>query len=234
MADLPQFVLHWVNVAEAEADLAAADPRAVTARLDSRATAEDFEDWTEWEAVLMARALMELGDLPGAEVVLQQASDDAQNPLTGVETWLLEALIADLLRQDDRAEQAMRQAISRATPERVCLPFLTFDRARSTRLLSGVIAHDPPEQAFLRELSRLIAKGEPAESEPEPLAEPLTDREMGVLRLLPSMLSNTEIADELFISVNTVKVHLKSLYRKLDVPNRRGAVRRGHSLRLIS
>jgi len=47
------------------------------------------------------------------------------------------------------------------------------------------------------------------------------------------MLSNTEIADELFISVNTVKVHLKSLYRKLDVPNRRAAVRRGHSLRLI-
>jgi len=52
--------------------------------------------------------------------------------------------------------------------------------------------------------------------------------------LLPSMLSNAEIADELFISVNTVKVHLKTLYRKLDAPNRRTAVRRGKSLRLIS
>jgi len=75
--------------------------------------------------------------------------------------------------------------------------------------------------------------GHPA-AEPEPLAEQLTDREMGVLRLLPNMLSNTEIADELFISVNTVKVHLKTLYRKLDAPNRRTAVRRGQALRLIS
>ena len=55
-----------------------------------------------------------------------------------------------------------------------------------------------------------------------------------MLRLLPSMLSNAEIADELFISVNTVKVHLKTLYRKLDAPNRRSAVRRGKSLHLIS
>ena len=52
--------------------------------------------------------------------------------------------------------------------------------------------------------------------------------------MLPSMLSNTEIADELFISVNTVKVHLKTLYRKLEVANRRGAVRRGQSLRLLT
>ena len=70
--------------------------------------------------------------------------------------------------------------------------------------------------------------GHPA-AEPEPLAEQLTDREMGVLHLLPNMLSNTEIADELFISVNTVKVHLKTLYRKLDAPTggpQFGAVRR--------
>ena len=130
----------------------------------------------------------------------------------------------------------MERAIRRAAPERICLPFLTIDRARCARLLSRVvIADDPPETAFILELRRLTSETGHTETapEPEPLAEPLTDREMGVLRLLPSMLSNTEIADELFISVNTVKVHLKSLYRKLDVPNRRGAVRRGHSLRLI-
>ena len=55
------------------------------------------------------------------------------------------------------------------------------------------------------------------------LHEPLTDRERSVLMLLPTMMSNTEIADELFVSVNTVKVHLKSLYRKLGVSNRRQA-----------
>jgi LuxR family maltose regulon positive regulatory protein len=236
LAAPPQFVLRWVGVAEAEASLAAADPRTVTARLDSRAAAEHCGDWNQREAVLLGRALMDLGDLPGAAAVLREASADSENPLAGVEVALMAALIADRLRQDDRAEQAMRQAVSRATPERVCLPFVTFDRARSARLLSRVIAHDSPEKAFILELRRIISElGHPeTEPEPESLAEPLTDREMGVLRLLPSMLSNTEIADELFISVNTVKVHLKSLYRKLDVANRRGAVRRGHALRIIS
>ena len=45
-----------------------------------------------------------------------------------------------------------------------------------------------------------------------------------MLQLLPSMMSNEQIARELFVSVNTVKVHLKSLYRKLGVTSRREAV----------
>ena len=48
-----------------------------------------------------------------------------------------------------------------------------------------------------------------------------------MLQLLPSMMSNEQIARELFVSVNTVKVHLKSLYRKLGVSSRREAVMAG-------
>jgi LuxR family maltose regulon positive regulatory protein len=48
------------------------------------------------------------------------------------------------------------------------------------------------------------------------------------------MMSNNEIADELFVSVNTVKVHLKSLYRKLDVGSRREAVARARELDLLT
>ena len=59
------------------------------------------------------------------------------------------------------------------------------------------------------------------------LLEPLSDRERDVLRLLPTLLPNTEIAGELFVSVNTVKTHVKSIYRKLDVSSRREAVARG-------
>jgi LuxR family maltose regulon positive regulatory protein len=70
-------------------------------------------------------------------------------------------------------------------------------------------------------------------TEATPLVEPLTERELAVLQLLPSMQSNLEIADEMFVSVNTVKVHLKTLYRKLDVPNRRSAVRRSRTLGLL-
>jgi LuxR family maltose regulon positive regulatory protein len=47
------------------------------------------------------------------------------------------------------------------------------------------------------------------------------------------MMSNQEIAAELFVSVNTVKTHLKAIYRKLDVEDRRGAVRRARELSLL-
>ena len=55
-----------------------------------------------------------------------------------------------------------------------------------------------------------------------------------MLRFLPTMMSNAEIAAEMFVSVNTVKTHLKHIYRKLDVSERRDAVRRGRELRLLS
>ena len=65
------------------------------------------------------------------------------------------------------------------------------------------------------------------------LLEPLSPREQAVLRYLPTMMSNTEIAGELFVSGNTVKTHLKSIYRKLGVTRRRDAVERARALELL-
>jgi LuxR family maltose regulon positive regulatory protein len=65
------------------------------------------------------------------------------------------------------------------------------------------------------------------------LAEPLTERELTVLRYLQGTLSNLEIAGLLYVSVNTVKTHVRSIYRKLDVGHRREAVRRARELRLL-
>ena len=65
------------------------------------------------------------------------------------------------------------------------------------------------------------------------LAEPLSEREQAILRYLPTMMSNHEIAGELFVSVNTVKTHLKAIYRKLDASGRREAVQRGRELGLM-
>ena len=69
--------------------------------------------------------------------------------------------------------------------------------------------------------------------EPAPLVEALTERELAILAELPTWKANHEIADDFYVSVNTVKAHLKGLYRKLDVTNRSDAVRRARELGLL-
>lgn len=64
------------------------------------------------------------------------------------------------------------------------------------------------------------------------MVEPLSSRELDVLRLLRSDLSGPEIARELVVSLNTVRTHTKNIYTKLDVTNRRDAVRRADELGL--
>src|SRR5262249_25344539 len=63
--------------------------------------------------------------------------------------------------------------------------------------------------------------------------EPLTSRERAVLEYLPTMMTNTEIARQLLVSVNTVKTHLKAVYRKLGVARRREAVLRAKQLEIL-
>ena len=65
-------------------------------------------------------------------------------------------------------------------------------------------------------------------------ASGLSKRELEVARYLPTPLSSAEIAERLYISLNTLKTHLKQIYRKLDVTSRRDAVERARGLYLIS
>jgi LuxR family maltose regulon positive regulatory protein len=65
------------------------------------------------------------------------------------------------------------------------------------------------------------------------LVEQLTEREMAVLRLLPTALSQRDIATELFVSLNTTKTHCRAIYRKLGVDSRHGAVQSARDLRLL-
>jgi LuxR family maltose regulon positive regulatory protein len=66
-----------------------------------------------------------------------------------------------------------------------------------------------------------------------PLPAPLSPAETRVLRYLPGLLSLREIGDELYLSVNTIKVHVRHIYAKLEVHSRRGAVERARALRLL-
>jgi LuxR family maltose regulon positive regulatory protein len=74
--------------------------------------------------------------------------------------------------------------------------------------------------AWLDRVRRAASAAGAARLESLGLVETLTDREREVLRLLPSRLTLSEIADELFISMNTLKFHLKVIYRKLGCSSR--------------
>jgi ATP/maltotriose-dependent transcriptional regulator MalT len=68
---------------------------------------------------------------------------------------------------------------------------------------------------------------------PQPMVEPLTNRELDVLDLLAQRLSNKEIAEKLFLSTTTVKGHLQNIYGKLNVKKRREAVEKAHTLGIL-
>jgi DNA-binding NarL/FixJ family response regulator len=68
---------------------------------------------------------------------------------------------------------------------------------------------------------------------PQPLIEPLTNRELDVLELLAKRLGDKGIANELFVSVPTVKTHIRHILQKLDVENRRAAADKARELGLI-
>ena len=81
----------------------------------------------------------------------------------------------------------------------------------------------------------LVAFGPPAQVQPlhPDLLEPLSDRELDVMKLLRTDLGGPEIARELSLSLNTVRTHTKAIYEKLSVNNRRAAVRRAEELNLL-
>jgi LuxR family maltose regulon positive regulatory protein len=101
-------------------------------------------------------------------------------------------------------------------------------------LLRRQIRSGTSHRAVVGELLDTFADRAPARHAVAPLLEPLSEREQAILRYLPTTLSNREIAAELFVTTNTVKTHLRSIYRKLDVARRREAVDRARDLRLLS
>jgi LuxR family maltose regulon positive regulatory protein len=155
-------------------------------------------------------------------------ADPGLHPVLRLHARLIAALAQHGLGRADEASRALEQALALAATEGYRRPFVAGFPLR--RLLERHLARPTAYGPLVAELLDALAQGGEA---PPGLLEPLSERERAVLRLLPALLSNPEIAAELFVSVNTVKTHIKTIYRKLDVTSRRDAVIRARELRLI-
>jgi LuxR family transcriptional regulator, maltose regulon positive regulatory protein len=224
----PDLLERWLMLAEAELDLADGNTSDALRRLVIRDEETAIGDQ---ERAFQGRVLI-LGGRPEiAEKAVAPLHDLATDRGAEVEAWLVTAFAA-AAGNDHRARASVQRAIALATEEGFRRPFTLFDRTLMSRLVTRSLALEPAVASFA---NQILADLSPDASRTDSgLAEPLTDRELMVLEGLATMSSNVEIAEELYISVNTIKAHLKSLYRKLEVSSRRGAVHRARELNLFA
>jgi len=153
--------------------------------------------------------------------------------LWDVQAFLLQAIACDTLGDAGAARRALEQALDRAAPEGLLFPFLydpepgLLDRHRR-----GGTAH----AGLIAEILNVLAGQKPGAppAGPQRLREPLSHAEARVLRYLPTKLSAPEIAGELYLSVNTVKTHMRHLYDKLGAHRRHEAVEQARALGLLA
>jgi LuxR family transcriptional regulator, maltose regulon positive regulatory protein len=147
-----------------------------------------------------------------------------------VEAMLYDAQIAQLSGDPGRAVEVLVRALEVAQGE-IILPFLRVNDVFAELLVRHPIVGGRWPVPVPRRPAGAAA--EPAVAASRDLPEPLTPRELTILRLLTTSMSTAEIADELCLSVNTVKTHLAAIYRKLPASRRREAVLRARQLELI-
>jgi LuxR family transcriptional regulator, maltose regulon positive regulatory protein len=189
-------------------------------------------------AIYNALAVISLaeGDPAGAVDVLRGVWD-VTPPVVPVFTLVESCLLAGIahLELGDRsaASAAAEAALAAAEPDRLIFPFAMTGAAE---LLDALPRHETAHGALLADIADLL-RGSPR-STPDrqrpTQAEELSRGELRVLRFLPTNLTRPEIAQELYVSVNTVNTHIRSIYSKLGVRDRSCAVECARELRLLS
>jgi LuxR family maltose regulon positive regulatory protein len=163
-----------------------------------------------------------------------------------IEVLALQGLLHDTLGDASVAQEKIAKALALAEPGGFIRVFVDLGPQMADLLkrlheqnvavdhiekLLAAFSYD--EQVPVQEVSKSQASLALAAS-PQFLEDPLTNRELDVLELLTQRLSNKEIAEKLFVSSETVKGHLKNMYPKLQVSNRREAVEKAKALGILS
>jgi len=203
----------------------------------------------QWEqnALIAMRIWLAEKKLAETEALLTRLLTDAKSMghiRTIIELHLLQALLAEGQNHPEKARQALLKSLKMAAPEGYLRLFLDEGEPLRSMLVASIPSiHEP---ALLEYADRLLGSfvravdKRPASAsgsvlpDQKKLIEPLSDRELEVLRLMADGLSNPAIAKRLYLSTNTLKAHAQNIYIKLDVHNRMEAVNKAREIGLLS
>jgi LuxR family maltose regulon positive regulatory protein len=240
--------VHWL--AERGYSLAEAPQTRAEVRLPELEKADDLinRHMRSYEDLLMARTLLALDRPADALPLLDQhiamlEQQGRRRSRRMIEVLSQKALALQAQGDVDQALTCLESALSIAEPGglmRIFVdegePMLQLLRQAAARGIALgyvrqlIAAYDLPAQAGM---GRAPGDTHTPTQIMQPLVEPLSKREMDVLRLLATGMSNPEIANELYIATSTVRSHLKNIYGKLDVHKRWDAVHRAEELGLL-
>jgi LuxR family transcriptional regulator, maltose regulon positive regulatory protein len=228
----------WPVPAWLEQKLSLAESRAFAAAGDMGAAlaAANRADGGE-AAVTLAHAWAAAEDSVSARRALEPALADRDHRPERVrlQAWLADARIRYDGGDHARGRRSLAVALRLAEREQLRLPFVM-----ELGWIGPVLRREPELAASHRRLLGPVLRDDQLPAPPDvpeqvviPAIEPLTERERDVLRHFAGMLNTAEVASEMSISVNTVKTHLKNIYRKLAATHCGEAVRRARQLDLI-
>jgi LuxR family transcriptional regulator, maltose regulon positive regulatory protein len=211
------------------------------ARAQSLSAQDDLSYLREFEHITLARVLLALYQSDGVDRVLRdavgllerllRAAEEGARTGSAIEILILQALAQQVQGEIAAALLPLERALALAEPEGYVRIFV--DEGAPMAQLLHEAAKQGVAASYVRRL--LAALGEAADRAPAHavLAEPLSARELEVLRLLSTELTGPEIARELMVSLPTVRTHTNNIYTKLAMNNRRAAVRRAEELGLL-
>jgi LuxR family maltose regulon positive regulatory protein len=205
--------------------------------------ADDVTYLHEFEQLTLARLLYAQGSRDGQDdrfresLVLTErlaaAADSGGRRGSLIEVLIVHALACSGRDDQTSALDALARAVALAEPEGYVSVFVVEGEPLSELLRLSL--KERSVSAYLRRLLEAsVAPPSASRQVGQPLVEPLSGRELEVLRLLATELSGPEIADHLVVSLNTVRSHTKAIFSKLGVNSRRAAVRRASELDLLT
>ncbi|MFN8379819.1 MAG: LuxR C-terminal-related transcriptional regulator [Anaerolineae bacterium] len=211
------------------------------ARERGLAADDDLSYLREFEHITLARALLAEYRIGHHDASLHDALRLLKRLLAAaeaggrigsvIELLLLQALAGQLRADLTAAIGSLKRALTLAAPQGYIRLFV--DEGQPLARLLEQIASQGTGTGYAQQLLNAFQPGGDQPVTPRSGAGPLSERELGVLRLLASELTGPEIAQELMVSLNTLRTHTKNIYDKLGVHNRQAALHRAAELHLI-